>query len=379
MHVETPDVTAVDDQVRAELRRSGAMSFARFMELCLYSPKIGYYETHSRTIGRTGDYFTNVSVGEVFGQLLAAQIAEWFLDIPPRAIPEQAPPTLVEAGAHDGRLALDILTALRERAPDLYARLRYVVVEPSDGRQRWQRETLAPHADRLIQVSTLGELAPFHGVFVCNELLDAFPVHRFGWNRARRLWEEIGVMEAVGGLAWSRLERPSFSFEEEAARAGFSFPAALLEVLPDGYIVELNPKAAEWWAGMGGRLASGVMVAVDYGLPASEWIQPGRSEGTTRAYSEHRVSDDLLAMPGRQDLTAHVNFTAIERTGLAVGLTTAGLSRQSEFLTRIVQRAEQGGRGFGWGAAQLRQFQTLVHPAHLGHSFRVLVQKRDIA
>lgn len=368
----------VEDLIRGEIRQRGAISFARFMSMSLYSPKTGYYETHARTIGRRGDYFTSVSVGEVFGELLAHQVLDWVAQVQSDGAAEDNRLIVVEAGAHDGRLALDLLNCLAQRAPEHYARLQYRIIEPSDNRRNWQLKTLEAHKDRLLHVPDVEALAPFQGVFLSNELLDAFPVHRFCWNRAKSAWEELGVTEESGQWAWVPLECPSLNVDTAIEEAGFTFPPELLAVLPDGYVLELNPSATGWWRQLTSRLERGFALMIDYGLKADEWIHPGRLQGTARAYADHRVSDDLLATPGRQDLTAHVNFTAIERAGLAEGAKTVSLCRQSEFLTRIVQRLDKSGAGLGWNAAQLRQFQTLVHPNHLGYSFRVLVQQRGL-
>lgn len=368
----------VEDLIRGEIRQRGAISFARFMAMSLYSPKTGYYETHARTIGRRGDYFTSVSVGEVFGQLLAHQVLEWADACVIRGEGPDSGLVLVEAGAHDGRLALDILNHLARQAPDHYARLQYRIIEPSESRRDWQLKTLEPHASRIVHVPDLDALTPFRGVFLSNELLDAFPVHRLRWNRANAVWEELGVTEAAGEWSWVALDRPSFDVDVAMSEAGFHFPPELLAVLPDGYVLELNPSAADWWGRLMSRVERGFGLMIDYGLEADEWVHPGRLQGTARAYADHRVSDNLLASPGRQDLTAHVNLTAIERAGAAAGAATAVLCRQSEFLTRIVQSLEKSEQGPAWNAAQLRQFQTLVHPSHLGYSFRVLVQQRGV-
>lgn len=367
----------VEDLIRGEIRQCGAISFARFMSMSLYSPKTGYYETHARTIGRRGDYFTSVSVGEVFGQLLAHQVLEWETRLQSGRAGDNGL-VLVEAGAHDGRLALDILNCLAQHAPEHYARLQYRIIEPSESRRAWQLKTLEAHAGHLTHVPDVEAMPPFQGVFLSNELLDAFPVHRLRWNRAKAVWEELGVTEEAGQWTWVCLERPSFDVQAAIGEAGFHFPPELLAVIPDGYVLELNPSACAWWRRLTSRLERGFSLMIDYGLEADEWIHPGRLQGTARAYADHRVSDDLLATPGRQDLTAHVNFTAIERAGVAEGARTVTLCRQSEFLTRIVQRLDKSGQGLGWDAAQLRQFQTLVHPNHLGYSFRVLVQRRGV-
>jgi SAM-dependent MidA family methyltransferase len=151
-------------------------------------------------------------------------------------------------------------------------------------------------------------------------------------------------------------------------------PAELLEVLPDGYIIESSPAAESWWREAAGILQHGKLLAIDYGFTADEMFSPARTHGTLRAYFRHHVTDDLLANPGGQDLTAHVNFTAIQKAGEAAGLKTDSFCTQPQFLTRILQKAVTEKSFARLDAKQVRQFQTLTHPEHLGRAFRVLVQ-----
>ena len=357
------------DAIREEIRKSGAISFTRFMELALYCPETGYYEKKEDNIGRAGDFITSVSVGSLFGELLAFQLADWLQEL------LQAEPggrlAIVEAGAHDGRLAADILPWLQANRRELFARLEYVLVEPSARRQAWQREKLRPFAGQVRWCAELRELAGsgLRGVLFGNELLDAFPVRRFGWEAAAQRWFEWGVELAGEGFQWRRLDGPVASPEEWC-------PAELLLVLPNDYVVETSPAAECWWRAAAGLLAQGRLMAIDYGYTAEEMISPARTDGTLRAYHRHQVMRDLLANPGAQDLTAHVNFTAIQRAGEAAGWRTETVCPQPRFLTQIFQRARAGNCFAPMNPKQVRQFQTLTHPEHLGRAFRVLVQTR---
>jgi SAM-dependent MidA family methyltransferase len=151
----------------------------------------------------------------------------------------------------------------------------------------------------------------------------------------------------------------------------------LLDVLPDGFTVEISPAAEQWWREAASVLESGRLVTLDYGLTADEFFAPERRAGTVRAYCHHRSGGDVLAHPGEQDITAHVNFTAIQAAGESSGLRTEAFLTQAQFLTGIAARIWKGGASFGeWTPERTRQFQTLTHPEHLGQSFRVLVQSR---
>jgi SAM-dependent MidA family methyltransferase len=152
--------------------------------------------------------------------------------------------------------------------------------------------------------------------------------------------------------------------------------AELEAVLPDNYTIEISPAAENWWHEAAEIFTRGKLLAIDYGFTTEEQFSPARANGTLRAYFRHQVSDDLLAQPGEQDLTAHVNFSAIQKAGEEAGLKTEMFCTQPQFLTRILQKAVAQKTFASLDAKQIRQFQTLTHPEHLGRAFRVLVQAR---
>jgi SAM-dependent MidA family methyltransferase len=373
--------------IRREAAQRGVLSFARFMELALYCPKHGYYETKKDNPGRHGDFYTSVGVGELFGQLLAFQFAEWLETLNPparRSAAKTAQPStlnLVEAGAHDGQLARDILTWLQLNRPELFDLLEYRVIEPSPRRQEWQGETLREFTPRVRWFSDFNNLklqtsnSKPNGVIFSNELLDAMPVHRFGWDAAKKTWFEWGVAVDGEKFIWTRIS------DTRAPRSGErgafeNLSPQLLDVLPDGYTIETCPAAEDWWREAAGILERGKLMTIDYGLTAEELFSPNRLRGTLRAYFRHHASDDLLANAGEQDLTAHVNFFAIQAAGESAGLKTESLQTQSQFLTQILGKASKDDSFGEWNTNQTRQFQTLTHPEHLGRAFRALVQSK---
>ena len=354
--------------IRHEIHKSGVLPFARFMELALYCPDSGYYET-KKDIGRRGDFYTSVSAGELFGQFLACQFAEWLE--PLRSA--KCGVRIVEAGAHDGKLAADILNWLQLKRPKLFGQIEYGIVEPSARRQEWQHETLKDFAPRVRWSSDIQAMVgrdsvepKFHGIIFSNELLDAFPVHRFGWDAKNKTWFEWGVAVAGDKFIWAKIPTPHSAFCTPQLEA----------VLPDGYTIETSPAAENWWREAAGVLARGKLLAIDYGLTDDEMFSPARTRGTLRAYFRHHATDDLLANPGDQDLTAHVNFSTIQKTGEDAGLTTEFFGSQTKFLVEILAQAEKNNSLGEWNASRTQQFQTLTHPEHLGRAFRVLVQSR---
>lgn len=358
-----------------QIESEGPITLARFMELALYMPGCGYYE-RPREIGRHGDFYTSVSVGRVFGELLAFQFAEWLeaLDAPKCVI--------MESGAHDGRLASDVLRWLAKCRPNLFGRTEYCFVEASIVRRAWQQRTIEAFAHEthcepwlpggVRWLSGVPTERSVRGVIFSNELFDAWPQHRLRWNASSRSWQEWRIALDHGQLVWEarRLSVPAAWHQPVV-------PDKLATALPDGYTVEVCAKSAAAWRACAQCLVAGKLLTIDYGFTAEEWLRPERTNGTLRAYTGHRVADNILDNPGGQDITAHVNFSALQSEGEKAGLRTDGLWRQEKFLTNIfAQTVAASDRFAPWTPERVRQFQTLTHPQHLGETFRVLVQSR---
>ena len=346
------------------------------MQLALYCPVYGYYEAEKDRIGRRGDYLTSVSVGALFGQLLAFQFAHWLSTLEPAA-PD---PLLVEAGAHDAELAADILGWMERQRPRLYEKIQYWIVEPSASKQERQRRTLANFSSKVQWATDLEAIPSMNksesnrldAVIFSNELFDAMPVHRLGWDAQRQLWFEWGVTRQQHQFVWESLPA-----EQTTAALVPQFPEPLLRALPDGFVMEVGVAARDWWRQAARRLGRGRLVGIDYGWTLEEMLVPERNEGTLRAYARHQVSRDVLAHPGEQDITASVNFSSLMAAGESEGLTTEIWLGQDTFLTRIAAETWKPHSDFGdWSLADRRQFQSLTHPDHFGRSFRVLIQKR---
>jgi SAM-dependent MidA family methyltransferase len=364
-------MTEAPNIIRREVERAGPIRFDRFMELALYCPESGYYERADSNPGRCGDFFTSVSVGPIFGELLASQFARWLEGWDVDA------PCLVESGAHDGALARDILDWMRAHRPALAGRMRYVIVEPSARRRAWQEATLREFLPRVQWQNAQPGVRSIHGVIFSNELLDAFPIRRLGWDAGRRQWFEFGVGPDGERFVWTRLALPPAEARAVLLESGFWIPSDLERVLPDGFTLELCPRAVQWWKHAASALGYGWLLTLDYGMRADDFLVPGRTQGTLRAYRGHQVQDDVLADPGAQDLTAHVNFTALETAGRGEGLYTEQWLSQEKFLTGIATGPWPDNTGPAhWTPEQRRQFQTLTHPEHLGQRFRVLLQSR---
>ena len=364
----------LEQVIRREVQSKGPITFASFMDLALYYPDLGYYEQPRHVISRNGDFFTSVAVAGLLGELLAFQFSAWLEELDTDSF------RWIEGGAHDGRLAADMLTWVRRNRPALFERLEYWIVEPSPRRQRWQHATLDQFAGKVRWFENW-QACPadgIPGVIFANELLDAMPVHRFGWDAKQGAWIEWGVGVEGDRLVWVAMPAiglPESGEESGRLRARERPWAGLTSALPDGYIREFSPAAGRWWQQAAEKLDQGWLMTLDYGLTTEELLAPYRTRGTLRAYQRHCQSGDLLAHPGDQDLTAHVDFSALQAVGEAAGLATQSLISQDRFLMQVAAKI-LGTRSAvdAWTPERVRQFQTLAHPEHLGGRFRVLVQ-----
>lgn len=282
---------------------------------------------------------------------------------------------IVESGAHDGRLATDILRWMKAERAERFGALEYWILEPSQQRKAVQEKTLTEFSGKVRWFRDWNEIpaSGVNGVIFSNELLDAMPVHRIGWNAKEKGWFEWGVMWANDHFHWVKLA------DHSALRTPHSaLPEALLNVLPDGFTTEVCPSAIAWWQQAARALKFGNLMTADYGLKAEQFFTPERKDGTLRAYYQHHQTNDLLARPGEQDITAQVNFSAIQQAGEAEGLKTESFTTQGQFLTAVIEKNCCDNPTIKeWTSSKVRQFQTLTHPEHLGQSFRVLVQGRE--
>lgn len=371
---------ALHDRIVRDIADAGGVTpFSRFMSIALYEPGLGYYERDPSIVGRRGDFQTAVSIGPLFGELLAFQIATW-LD-GPGMVPSAGSLQLVETGANDGRLMADILGWLRTWRPQLYARIQPWILEPSLRRREWQRETLVQAGISAQWAGDAEDLSRrtggVNGVLYSNELLDAFPVHCLAWSVAPRRWQELGVACVSKQFVWQPMPENSITPATPYLQRLSELPPELLSVLPDGFRIEVCPAAAEWWREIAGILQSGVHLALDYGFPDDTALRPEHPQGTLRAYRAHRVSGEVLVDPGEQDLTAQVDFAAVEAIGDSAGLRTLVREPQRRWLTRLFEATLKAEAGFPrWDTSRVRQFQTLTHPEHLGRRFQVLAQSR---
>jgi SAM-dependent MidA family methyltransferase len=351
------------------IEQRGPLSFARYMDLCLYHPQYGYYTSERTRIGKQGDFFTSSSVHALFGRLIARQIAQFWQLMGGGAF------TVVEQGAGDGYLALDVLETLAEEFPQFYAQLTYRIVEVSETHRRNQQQRLARHCNAgKVDWCRFEHLTPFRGCFISNELVDAFPVHlvtrQDGELREIKVGLEDGhLIETLSELSDARLE---------------DYFVLCDTPLVEGNRTEVNLAAIDWMTQVGKLLEQGAVLTVDYGYPAAELLAPWRRNGTLLCYHRHQSNENPYQHIGCQDITAHVNFTLLETLGRQAGLKTCYFGEQYRFLLglgfveellRLQARETNPQR-----AQALRMtLKNLILPdGGMGESFKVLIQGKGI-
>jgi SAM-dependent MidA family methyltransferase len=351
-------VSPLAQQLRAEIAQHRPIPFRDFMARALYDAEHGYYGAGKARVGRGGDFFTNVSVGPLFGRLLARQFAEMW-----QRLGEPADFVVVEQGAHGGDFAADVLAALRELAPACFAATTFWLVEPVAKLRQTQGERLHDFGPEKVRwANSLDDLPPFQGVHFSNELLDAFPVHRVCWRGDR--WKERRV-----DFHEDRFRFVDAEITSETLRAHLTH----LPPVPPDYETEVNLAVAPWLAGIECKLRAGFILAIDYGYPRGEYYRPERTGGTLSAYFAHQREPDPLQRPGEIDLTAHVDFTTLAEAAASLGLQLAGFTDQHHFMVGLSRLHFSDDQALTAGGPQeLRAFKTLMHPSLLGRSFHAI-------
>ena len=339
--------------------QGGWIPFSRFMELALYAPELGYYSAGARKLGAAGDFVTSPEISPLFGRTLARQLAE---------VMAQSTPHIVELGAGSGKLAVDILSEL-ERQGNLPE--RYDILEISaDLRQRQQsllQESLPHLMNRIRWLDALPDY--ISGVLIANEVLDALPVHLVRWTDARIV--ERGVTSAANNFAW----------QERLPQIPALHHLAQQISVPDDTLSEISLAARGLVGSLSERLRQGVLLFMDYGFGAREYYHPQRTQGTLMCHYRHHAHDDPFFLPGLQDITAHVDFTAVAESAIDVGLHLYGYTTQASFLINcgitdlLAATDPQSVRDYLPLSAQL---QKLTSPAEMGDLFKVIALGKGV-
>ena len=335
----------------------GAIGFDRYMELALYTPELGYYSAPRSRFGRDGDFVTAPELSPRFAACLAQQVSELLSAVGGGEV--------LEVGAGSGILAAGLLDALGGLAHDA---VRYRILERSAGARGFQRERLSAHGERVSWVDDF-PAAGFRGVMVANELLDAIPARRFELRGGEP--RELGVTWRDDGFEWCELG----DCDEVAPLL-----ADVAGSLPEGYRGEFAPARSAWVREAAERLEAGALLLLDYGYPRRELYHPQRVDGTLACHYRHRVHGDPFHLPGLQDLSVHVDFTAVAEAGTGAGLELAGYTTQAHFLlaTGLLEGADDPHMDARQRAQLTAQIQRLTLPAEMGEAVKVIALGRGL-
>lgn len=341
--------------IAAEIQNNGGwLPFSRYMELALYAPGLGYYTAGARKFGEAGDFITAPELSSLFGRTLARQLVQ---------IMQASSPYILELGAGSGKLAVDILSELEVlgELPE-----RYAILEVSADLRQRQQQLIAERLPHLAEKVRWLDALPdeISGAVIGNEVLDALPVHLVHWQAAGIVERGLSLTES-GQLCWQ--DRP---ITDPALLA-----AAQHIQVPDDYLSELPLAANGLITSLGQRLQHGALLFIDYGFGAREFYHPQRDRGTLMCHYRHYAHDDALFLPGLQDITAHVDFTAVAEAGIDAGLAFLGYTSQAYFLLNcgITELLNQVSPDDLKAYAPLSgQVQKLTSPAEMGELFKVI-------
>jgi len=349
-------------RVQTEIEgRGGVLPFYRYMDLVMYEPGLGYYVSGTRKFGRQGDFVTAPELGSLYGRCVARQVAQILAQLDGGS--------LLEFGAGSGVLAATVLTELAKR-DSLPA--EYLIVEVSPALRAQQQQTLAGQIEQnLVKVRWLDSLpeSGFRGVILANEVLDAMPIIRFRVGAEGHM--TAGVVRRNGHLDWSWQRNPSQDGRIDRLVQQYGLVA--------DYTSEVNPRAAAWMQTVGRVLDAGLILVMDYGYPGAEYYHYERSDGTLMCHYQHRAHMDPFLYPGLQDLTTHVDFSAVAAAGQLAGLDIAGFTSQEAFLLSIgvldLVVHESSGPVAPKLSAELKQ---LTLSSEMGESFKALAMVKHI-
>jgi SAM-dependent MidA family methyltransferase len=347
-------------KIVSEIEASGPLTFARFMEIALYDPEAGYYASGRAMIGKHGDFFTNVSVGPVFGQILANQIGEMW-----SRLGKPARFALIEQGANDGQLALDILRAMTS---EILKTVEYWIVEPFPALRRLQEKKFENLEAKVKWVDDLDALPVFEGIHLSNELIDSLPFHLIRSNGNG--WQELCVSS----------DEDRLGLEVACPSSAIADALEALPSRPAGTIAELRPAACDWIHALASRVNKGFVLIVDYGFPRFELLAPHRTNGTFCCYRAHRCDSEPLEDPGEKDISAHVDFTALAEAALAAGFRIEGFADQHHYLVGASHDlfAKVSHPPDEVSQKSLRALQTLLHPESMGTQFHYLALSKGV-
>jgi len=356
--------TTLSEIIKNKISEQGPISFHDFMEMALYYPGLGYYTSSPDKIGKHGDYYTSPYLTNVFGNVLAKQLEEmWFLT-------GKQDFTIVEYGAGMGSLCADILKQVKHNK-ELFKTLKYCIIEKSEAMRQKEKKIIDQGFinEKITWYDTIEEIPSFTGCVLANEVLDNFSVHKVIMKQKEL--KEIFVDYDNGFIEVLKPARDDLK----------EYFTELDIELPNDFCAEINLEAIEWLRRISASLEKGFVLTIDYGYPSSELYKSYHRLGTIVCYNKHTVNDLPYINIGQQDITAHVNFSALKFWGAKHGLNNCGFTNQSQFLlglglTEHLRKLEKHEKN----SFEVREKLMLLHTLlmSMGKKFKVLIQQKGL-
>jgi SAM-dependent MidA family methyltransferase len=349
---------SLSEIIISRIKKEGPISFHDFMDMALYYPACGYYNSKSEKIGKHGDFYTSPYFTSVFGHVIAKQLEEMWGAL------NKEPFTIVEYGAGTGLLCNDILNHL-ENNDELYNNLSYCIIEKSEVMRLRQQEILN---EKVQWINNISDVSLNAACVISNEVVDNFPVHQV-------------VMEDELKEVFVNYDNGFVELLQPAGERLKSYLYQLNITLPRGYRTEINLQATEWMTGIGQALKKGFVVTIDYGFPAVELYSDKRRTGTLLCYHKHSINYDPYINIGEQDITTHINFSALHKWGLQKNLNLTGYTTQINFLlslglTNYLRELEKPDNDHSDSREKALMIHTFL--MDMGSKFKVLIQHKGI-
>ncbi|MEJ5172083.1 MAG: SAM-dependent methyltransferase [Hydrogenothermaceae bacterium] len=357
--------TELVEYIKDIIKSKGAISFRDFMEMALYHSEYGYYTSNKQKIGGFGDYFTSSELDPIFGQLLAKQ----FIEIYERYFKDQHI-HIVEVGSGKGYLLHDVVRYVKDKYPDIYRNIKFLSVEKSDYHRQLQRELLKDF-DNIEYYQDISDIHPIKGIIYSNELFDAIPTHMIKVKDGK-VYEIFLTLDQEDNVV---------EIEKEISEEIRKYIEDLDIKLPDNITTEINTDAIKVISMLADKLEKGFVFTIDYGYPSRELYKPYRSRGTLICYYKHTYNENYYQNVGLQDITSHVNFSAISYYGGKSGLKTVGFTDQAHFLINLGLAEELNNlyeKGDYKSYEKANRLKTLILPKGMGEKFKILIQSKNI-
>lgn len=351
--------------IKELINQKGPISFKEFMEIALYHPQHGYYTSQKPKIGGFGDYFTASELDPIFGQLLAKQFVEIY-----QAYFINQKISIVEIGSGKGYLLHDVVKTIKDNWPEIFNNINFFSVEKSSYHRQLQTEILKD-VGNINFLEDISALAKIEGIVYSNELFDAIPTHMVR-KKDGKLWEVYITVDENDEVV---------ELEKQPSEEIISYISELKIDIPEGMTTEINTDAVKLIQEIGIKLEKGFVFSIDYGYPSAELYKPYRSRGTLICYYKHTYNENYYQNIGMQDITSHVNFSALAHYGKKSGLDVVGFTDQAHFLINLglaeeLNRLYENGDYKSYERAN--RLKTLVLPKGMGEKFKILIQAKGI-